>query len=238
MSTSQLHGELYSNEMNSTPSHTLGGVPSVSILSQPGPYPLPAYLKALGQIIHTEAQRELSAHLQTQVTPLLCAFIARCLILEADEVGQSRDESSIYPVLPSGSSSAAVSGGSGNTNSNSTQLFIHLTKEQEASLIHSTLHRLQQLDDPVVETCKMQVAFESFYATEVQKKRTKNFLLDQENSQQLNKILEIGTNIQSNAQVASLYRAIFKLMLQNGCVDTSKPDRNVDRSVERKIKEK
>lgn len=51
----------------------------------------------------------------------------------------------------------------------------------------------------------------------------------QSNSQQLDKVVEIGTNLQSNAQVASLYRAIFKLMLANSEVDPAKIDRNVER---------
>jgi hypothetical protein len=208
---------------------------SLSLLSTPGPYSLPAYLKALGAVISSRASKESgspsannpSAAHSNHATPLLAAFIARCMTLEAEELSSARGTDSAYPIV------STLGADSGPTNH--VRQSIHLTKEQEAALINASLHRLHQLDDPLLETLKMQVSFESLYATEVQKKRTRNYVLDQENAQQLAKILEIGTNIQSNAQVASLYRAIFKLMLQNGCVDTNVPDRNVDRSVQRAL---
>jgi hypothetical protein len=204
-----------------------------SLLSTPGPYALPAYLRALGAIIAgqaqatgaTDAKTSAGGAVRTKPTPLLASFIARCLTLEAEELATSRQQPSAFPI-ESGNGLGGVA-----ANGQQAQQMIHLLKEQESALIASSIHRLQQLDDPLLETLKMQVSFESLYATEVQKKRTRNYVLDQENAAQLSKILEIGTNIQSNAQVASLYRAIFKLMLQNGCVDTTVPDRNVDREI-------
>lgn len=223
-----------------------------SLLSTPGPYPLPAYLRALGTIIATQAAKEglggtaaaaaaaadgkaasAGGAVRVSATPLLASFIARCLTLEAEELAATRQQPSAFPIESAIGPGAGAGGGVGMIGGNGqpVQQTIHLTKDQESALIAGSLHRLQQLDDPLVETLKMQVAFESLYATEVQKKRTRNYVLDQENAAQLAKILAIGTNIQSNAQVASLYRAIFRLMLQNGCVDLQVPDRNVDREI-------
>jgi hypothetical protein len=94
-----------------------------------------------------------------------------------------------------------------------------LSSQQQDALIQATLQRLRQMDEPLLETLKMQVDFEALYATEIARKRAANYTLDQSNSAQLARILEVGTNITSNAQVAALYRAIFKLMLANGCVE-------------------
>ena len=46
----------------------------------------------------------------------------------------------------------------------------------------------------------MQVTFETMYAAESQNLRTKQLQLEATNKQQLDRIVELGTNIQSNAQ--------------------------------------
>jgi hypothetical protein len=92
-----------------------------------------------------------------------------------------------------------------------------------------TLERVSGENDPALETIKMQVAFEALYATELRRLRDEQATLDRDNRALLTKIIEIGTDIQSNAQVASLYRAIFKLLLANAGVDA------VDRGVEREV---
>lgn len=86
-------------------------------------------------------------------------------------------------------------------------------------------------DDPMFETVKMQVTFESYYATELHRLRQEQIKREQDNGTQLEKIVQIGTNLQSNSQVAGLYRAIFKLMLVNSCVDEGRRDRNVEREI-------
>lgn len=106
-----------------------------------------------------------------------------------------------------------------------------LNAEQEKDLINLTMEQCVRKDDPIFETIKMQVTFESFYATELHRLRQEQVKKDQSNKAQLEKIVSIGTNLQSNAQVASLYRAMFKLMLSNSCVDEGRRDRNVEREI-------
>lgn len=110
-------------------------------------------------------------------------------------------------------------------------IFKGLTPDQEKELISMTLERCTRKDDPIFETIRMQVTFESFYATELQRLRQKQIKKEQDNKTDLDKIVEIGTHLQSNAQVASLYRSIFKLILSNSCVEESKQDRNVEREI-------
>lgn len=110
-------------------------------------------------------------------------------------------------------------------------VFEGLSQEHEKELIGLTINMCVSKDDPVFETVKMQVTFESFYATELHRLRQEQIKKDQSNQGQLEKIVAIGTNLQSNAQVASLYRSIFKLMLSNSCVDENRRDRNVEREI-------
>lgn len=110
-------------------------------------------------------------------------------------------------------------------------IFQGLEPEQEKDIIGLSLERCVKKDDPIFETVKMQVTFESLYATELHRLRQEQVKRDQSNNQQLDKIVQIGTNLQSNAQVASLYRSIFKLMLANSCVDEGRRDRNVEREI-------
>lgn len=74
----------------------------------------------------------------------------------------------------------------------------------------------------------MQVTFESLYASEMLKLRNQHVHDEQENKAMLDKIIDIGTALTSNQQVASLYRAIFRLLLANSTVEKSKMDRNVE----------
>lgn len=223
---------------SSIPGSDPGSSGSVSLLSRSGPHPLSAYLKALGLHIAHTAQREVSGSssalnpsaLQSGqfVTPLLASFVARCITLEAEEAAHAQGAESPYPIqasLAGSSVPAALSGASG------VSLTIALGKEAEGALVRSTLHRLHQADDPVLETLKLQCAFESAYATEVQRRRKNNYALDAENNAQLQRILDVASNLTSNAAVAALYRAIFKLMLANGCVESKLHDRNVDREI-------
>lgn len=106
-----------------------------------------------------------------------------------------------------------------------------LTVESEKDLIDMTLERCLRKDDPLFETIRMQVTFESFYATELQRLRQEQLKQEDDNNARLDRIIQIGTNLQSNAQVASLYRALFKLMLANSCVNDDKRDRNVEREI-------
>jgi hypothetical protein len=106
-----------------------------------------------------------------------------------------------------------------------------LSLDNEQELVRMTMELAASLDNPIFDTIKMQVTFESLYATELQKIRKKASKLETQNSQLLDHIVEIGTNIQSNTQVASLYRSIFKLLLANSGVDPSKIDRTVEREV-------
>ena len=225
---------------------------TLNMLATPGPHPLPEYLKQIGAHVSALAASEYSGaagssvnprgvHSAHFITPLLASFVARALTLEAEEAAASRGEHSEYTIVSHVMGSGSAASGGGHVSQS-----INLTPEIQERLIQSTLHRLHQLDDPLLETLKMQVAFESLYAAEIQRKRQTNYNLDQANSTQLGRIMEIGTNISSNAQVASLYRAIFKLMLANGCVESpasaagaasaaSPPppasDRNVDREI-------
>lgn len=105
----------------------------------------------------------------------------------------------------------------------------HLSSSDEEEVMRLIIQRLSQQDDPRFDAVRMQVAFESLYASELQKLRKKQMVEDQENSLQLDNIVKIGTNIANNTQVANLYRAIFKLMLSNSGVE--KVDRNVEREV-------
>lgn len=106
-----------------------------------------------------------------------------------------------------------------------------LSTGDEKELIEMTLERCTRKDDPIFETIRMQVTFESFYATELQRLRQQQIKQEEDNNQRLGRIVAIGTDLQSNAQVASLYRAIFKLMLANSCVEESARDRNVEREI-------
>ena len=248
----ELHGANLASSSSSAASSAATG--PLSLLATPGPHPLPAYLKQIGAHVAALAAAEnaggsgkgaSSTQSQSQqptpVTPLLAAFVARALTLEAEEAAAARGEQSEYIIVSHQvGGGAGLGGGAGQQQQSQS---INLSLELQDRLIRSTLHRLRQLDDPLLETIKMQVAFESLYATEIQRKRAENFRLDAANAAQLGRILEIGTNISSNAQVASLYRAIFKLMLANGCVQQQPaaggsagaaapvPDRNVDREI-------
>lgn len=130
-----------------------------------------ALMKDVGKRVSDESSREGGKY----ITPLLAAFITRCLTLQ-DESHWRLDR-------------------------------YNTTMEQE--LIHQTIHRCRQIDDPLLETIKMQVSFEAFYATEIQRMRTKAIKIDNENRVQLEKIVEIGTNIQSNAQGNVVWENIY-----------------------------
>jgi hypothetical protein len=106
-----------------------------------------------------------------------------------------------------------------------------LSFEAEQDLIEKTLERCTRQDDPLFETIRMQVTFESFYATELQRLRQQQLKQEEDNSTRLERIVTLGTNLQSNAQVASLYRALFKLMLANSSVEEPNRDRNVEREI-------
>lgn len=54
-----------------------------------------------------------------------------------------------------------------------------MSVEEEKQLIDMTLERATRTDDPVFETIKMQVTFESFYATELQRLRSEQLKKDQ-----------------------------------------------------------
>jgi hypothetical protein len=110
-------------------------------------------------------------------------------------------------------------------------VYAGLVPEQEKEVVAMAMEQCVRTDDPVFETIKMQVTFESFYATELHRLRQEQVTKDQSNQGQLAKVVEIGTNLQSNAQVASLYRSIFKLMLANSTVPEGGRDRNVEREI-------
>lgn len=91
-----------------------------------------------------------------------------------------------------------------------------LNPEQESVILELVLERISRKDDPLMEAIKMQVTFESLYATELQALRQAQMVQDSENEAKLDRIAKVGSNIQSNSQVANLYREIFRLMLSNG----------------------
>lgn len=158
-------------------------------------------LKNLGRVISEEARKD-----GGYIPPLLAAFTARAIVLHEQ----------------------ADTGGAGGARFN---LEAGLTPEEEKELIEMVLERCTRKDDPVFETMRMQVTFESFYATELHRLRQEQTKRETDNKEQLDKIVAVGTNLQSNAQVASLYRSIFKLMLANSTVEEDKRDRNVEREI-------
>ena len=91
-----------------------------------------------------------------------------------------------------------------------------LDPDQESVMLELVLERISRKDDPLMEAIKMQVTFESLYATELQSLRQEQMVKDSENASKLDRIAKVGSNIQSNSQVANLYREIFRLMLSNG----------------------
>jgi len=140
------------------------------------------------------------------LSPLLASFTARCITLET--TGR-------YPVEDLTGAGTIVS----------------LTPEQEEELIRLTIDRALSQDDPLYETIKMQITFEGFYAMELQRLRNKRILEEEKNGSMLDNIVQVGTNLVSSTQVATLYRLIFKLLLANGCIDESQHDLNVDREI-------
>lgn len=198
------------------------GVTGGSTSTAPGfIHSLPAFLQTIGSRASSEIMK--SDPTSPYVSPLLCAFLARCITLEREDSGE-------FPVDGPSVVAAALAAG---LPPPTLPLTAPLPSPPwlEQKLVNAVMQKVKLTDDPLLETIKMQVNFEAFYATELQKRRLEKFNHDAQNAQQLDKIVEIGTNISSNAQVANLYRAIFKLMLSNGCVDTSKTDRNVDREI-------
>jgi len=224
-------------EASTSPSISSSSTP---LLSTGQPQPLPSYLQQIGLHISELASKQHSGsvsplnphalHSANFITPLLAAFTARCITLEAEEQARATQTENPYPILePEPLNEGLVP----TPASSSRPHRLHLTKDAESSLIRSTLHRLHQLDEPLVETLKLQVSFESSYASEVARRRRSNLELDAANEEALNKIVDIGSNLTSNQVVASLYRAIFRLMMKNGCIDPKLQgqDRNIDREI-------
>ncbi len=143
------------------------------------------------------------------LSPLLAAFTARVITLE---------RSGDFPVENLGTNLQGVSAYS-------------LPPKKEAELIDLTYNLALSQDDPLYETIKMQVTFEGYYAMELQRLRNKHIAHEEKNQQLINQIVQVGTNLVSSAQVAALYRLIFKLLLANGGIDRGTKDRNVEREV-------
>jgi hypothetical protein len=137
------------------------------------------------------------------LSPLLASFTARMITLE--QTGR-------FPV--EGPSAVAS-----------------LPPQLEDELIQLTIERALVQNDPLYETVKMQITFESFYAMELQRLRNKALADEESNQSILDSIVHIGTNLVSSQQVAALYRMIFKLLLSNSSVDSALRDRVVEREV-------
>eukprot|EP00823_Brevimastigomonas_motovehiculus_P004230 TRINITY_DN2727_c1_g2_i2.p1 TRINITY_DN2727_c1_g2~~TRINITY_DN2727_c1_g2_i2.p1 ORF type:complete len:549 (-),score=229.68 TRINITY_DN2727_c1_g2_i2:205-1851(-) len=106
-----------------------------------------------------------------------------------------------------------------------------LTEDQEKQLIQLVFDRCSLQNDPIFETVRMQVTFESLYSHELQKLGSKYLHEDQDTKVAINKIVEIASTLQTNQQVANLYRAIFKLLLTNSGVEKAKIDRTVEHEI-------
>ena len=137
------------------------------------------------------------------LSPLLAAFTARVITLE---------QSGRYPV--EGPNAVAV-----------------LPPAIEDELIHLTIQRCMSHNEPMFETIKMQLTFESFYAFELNRLRKKQEEEDKRNSAMLDAIVQVGSNLNTSQQVATLYRMLFKLLLSTSTVPDHLKDRNVEREI-------
>ncbi len=75
------------------------------------------------------------------------------------------------------------------------------------------------------------MTFESTYAHELHKLRSKHHTEESDTAKALTSIVEIGSNLTSPQQVANLYRAIFRLLLAQSGVDKSRIDKSVEREI-------
>lgn len=172
--------------------------------------PLSAGSEPNGQPYITALFKQLGqkiAHIVRQdgqyLSPLLASFTARMITLE--QTGR-------FPV----EGPAAVAS---------------LPPQLEDELIQLTIERALVQNDPLYETVKMQITFESFYSMELQRLRARQAAEEQANASLLDSIVHIGTNLVSSQQVAALYRMIFKLLMANSAVAESSRDRVVEREV-------
>ena len=141
--------------------------------------PLSAGSEPNGQPYITALFKQLGqkiAHIVRQdgqyLSPLLASFTARMITLE--QTGR-------FPV----EGPAAVAS---------------LPPQLEDELIQLTIERALVQNDPLYETVKMQITFESFYSMELQRLRARQAAEEQANASLLDSIVHIGTNLVSSQQ--------------------------------------
>ena len=98
-----------------------------------------------------------------------------------------------------------------------------------SAFVASVRDRVLAENDPSLETMKLQTRFESSYASELLETEQRIAGVDAKKRGLLARVVEMGTNLQSDAQVAALYRAIFKLLLVG--IHESSTDRKVEREL-------
>lgn len=148
-------------------------------------------LKALGRSITDECRKA-----GKPISPVLAAFTARVMSLEIKDTftieSQSADSDRelvkvgfVLLFFVFGVCECVARTNTTHTNEHHTQVSVQRALSQ---------------NDPNYETIKMQVAFETMYARELEALKTA--MLDEEKSTQtqLDKIVELGTNIQSSMQ--------------------------------------
>lgn len=100
-----------------------------------------------------------------------------------------------------------------------------------AVLTKLTRERVSRHRDAEFETLSMQVTFESLYANELHRIRTQQTAQEDDNQKQLQRIVELGTNISNQDQVGQLYRAVFRLLRTNSFVEPANLTDVVNREI-------
>jgi hypothetical protein len=148
------------------------------------------FLREFGSRLSAEAGRIVLSGASSgpfkSISPVLAAYTARCIIH-----GQ---ENHFRELILSGKADLG----------------------EEKELFNSVVALLNQSNSPLADLLWLQVNFELLYAQLIQREKVQEIKSKQAKSAQFNAIVTLGTNIQSNAQVYSLYRAIFKTMCDFG----------------------
>lgn len=142
------------------------------------------------------------------VPAILAAFVARVISLEDFSTASSLGRPCAFDIEHSNLSQKAI---------------LELTLQ--------TRERVSRQRDAEFETLSMQVTFESLYANELHRIRMKQTELEDSNQRQLQKIVELGTNISSQEQVGQLYRAVFRLLRSNSFVEAGNVTDTVNREL-------
>mmetsp|Transcript_38681 Transcript_38681/g.62891 ORF Transcript_38681/g.62891 Transcript_38681/m.62891 type:complete len:694 (+) Transcript_38681:143-2224(+) len=109
---------------------------------------------------------------------------------------------------------------------------IEAMKEKELSMLtHEIAEKVLSTGVPEIETMKLQVRFETQYALSMEDIRKRAHATRLKKNDLLDRVVEAGTNLKSNSQVESLYRSIFKLLLQSCGI----PEAALQRKIEREL---